>query len=137
MATSSDIITLSAKSHFAPPGAPISLNTVCAVCRGKGEVEAREQEQCSTAVDFLHEDSSAAHYSEVSWSLGGIYLNIFSSLITLSIYKRNTQIYGSILPVGYFQALSGKDERVSSCITLRLVGLSTNRAAKMRAENPF
>lgn len=62
-------------------------------------MEAREQEQYSTAIDFLHEDSSAAHHSEVSWSLGGIYLNIFSSLITLSIYKRNTQIYGSILPV--------------------------------------
>lgn len=52
-------------------------------------MEAREQEQYSTAIDFLHADRSTAHHSEVSWSLGGIYLNIFSSLITLSIHERN------------------------------------------------
>lgn len=52
-------------------------------------MEAREQEQYNTAVDFLHEGRNAAHHLEVSWSLGGVYLNSFSSLITLPIHKRN------------------------------------------------
>lgn len=41
----------------------------------------------------------------------------------------------SFLDISYRKALFGEDERVNSCITLRLVGLSADRAAKMRAEN--
>lgn len=52
-------------------------------------MEARAQWQYSTAIDFLHEDRSAAYHSEVSWGLGGIYLNIISFVVTLSICKRN------------------------------------------------
>lgn len=37
MATSSDIITLSAQSRVPPLGAPISLNTVCTLYGGGGE----------------------------------------------------------------------------------------------------
>lgn len=81
MATSSDIITLSAQSRVPPLGAPISLNTVCTLYGGGGRmssVEARAQWQYSTAIDFLHEDRSVAYHSEASWGLGGIYLNIIS-----------------------------------------------------------
>lgn len=56
---------------------------------GLSNVEARAQWQYSTAIDFLHEDRSAAYHSEVSWGLEGIYLNIISCVITVSIYKRN------------------------------------------------
>jgi len=52
-------------------------------------VEARVQWQYSTAIEFLHEDRSAAYHFEVCWDLGGIYLNIISCVITLSVYKRN------------------------------------------------
>lgn len=68
MATSSDIITLSAQSRVRPLGAPISLNRVCILYWGEvdGSVEARVQWQCSTAIDFLHEDGSVAYHSEAS-----------------------------------------------------------------------
>lgn len=69
---------------------------------GMSNVEARVQWQYSTAIDFLHEDKSATYHLEVSWGLGGIYFNIISCVITLSIYKRNCIC---IIPVGYLQAL--------------------------------